>query len=496
MSEPTNPSPASERDPVRRQRSAGASVRLRDQAGADPSTFGAADDGITDPATSSLADALRITYRLLQYAMIVVFALFLFSGVQQINESERGINLTFGRVVGTDLPPGFRFSYPAPVGELIKVPTANEPLELRKEFFFNLSETEESRMTTDPNGVQALAGGGGDSLDPDVDGMLLLGDGSIAHARVKLTYKRANIVKYAAAINSDNNREQEKKIVTAAVRRGLIQTAATITIDEFLTKQLNPALRNGDERSLDTAARDAAQKILNSLDSGIEIGEFTILYPTPPRRVMPEFNRVTSASTEAKKAIEDANAFRNDKLVEVAGEAAPAILGAIDGYEKALSTSDAAQAKRMLDQIDALLSGERPAGWQGETVPVVTGEVTTILDDARQYRATIASRARSDLAVFNAKRETFRANPRVMVAGEWTSAFGAFLSRPDVQTLLLPPTAERIVMQINRDPRIARRIEQDRNAREYEEAEKERQRRMERSRFQEKFDAETHKVGQ
>ena len=59
-----------------------------------------------------------------------------------------------------------------------------------------------------------------------------------------------------------------------------------------------------------------------------------------------------------------------------------------------------------------------PGGWQGETVPVVTGEVTTILDDA-PVPGDDRQPGRSDLAVFNAKRETFRANPRVMVAGEW-----------------------------------------------------------------------------
>jgi hypothetical protein len=47
-----------------------------------------------DPATKSLADALRITYRLLQASMVVLIGLYVLSGFQSVKESERGIRLT------------------------------------------------------------------------------------------------------------------------------------------------------------------------------------------------------------------------------------------------------------------------------------------------------------------------------------------------------------------------------------------------------------------
>lgn len=473
------------RDPVKRRRSEQASVRVSGTDTGSSEVFG-------DPASKSLGDALRITYRFLQFAMFIIFALFFFSGFRQINATERGINLTFGKVVGSDLAPGFQFSWPAPIGELLKISVANEPLELKKEFWLNLTETETTKISTDPNGVQTLAGGGTDAIDPDAEGMLLLGDGSIAHAQVKLTYVRKNPVKYATTISP----EFEQKIIAGAVRRGVVQTVGRITLDEFMKNVLDSTLRGGDGRSVDNAALDAAQKILDQLDAGIQLQEFAILNRIPPRRVMPAFNKVLSATQDARKAETEAQSFRREKLVEAAGEAAEVLLELIDRYELQLAEGKGPEAAQTLTLLDSVLMGEAKSVPGHDVVPAVTGQVTVILDDARQYRTAMSNRAQADLAVFNAKRDTFRSNPRVMVAGEWSSALSAFLSRPSVQTIILPPGSDRVVMTINRDPRLSRKIEQDRNTKEYEDAERERNLKLERSRYQEKINAETKSAAQ
>ena len=471
---PTNtPSPLG--SPGQRRRNQ-ASVRLGDPL-AEQSGAGAA----SDTATRSLGDALRITYRVLQFFMFAVFGLYALSGFRQINANERGINLTFGKVVGSNLPPGFQFSWPAPVGELIKINVSDEPLELRRDFWINLSETEDKRIQSDPSGVQSLAGGGTDALDPESDGMLLLGDGSIAHAQVKLTYKRDNPVKYAAGIDP----AFEKNIIAGAVRRGVVQTVAGLSLDQFINNE------NGDGRTVDEAAKFASQQALAQLDAGISLSEFSIVNRIPPRRVMPAFNMVQSATQDANKRYREAMEFRSETLVEIAGEAAEAILGQIDLYEQQIGAGKTQDAANTLVTIDRLFSAEKVTIDGVEIPPRITGRVTSILDEARQYRNSLTNRAQADLAVFNAKRQTFRDNPRVMVAGEWATAFSSFLNRPSVQTLVLPPNSDRIVVQLNRDPHIARAQEQERNAKEFADAEANRRRLMEQNRHQEKIDAST-----
>lgn len=472
---PPNDNPSPLGTPGQRRRNQ-ASVRL----GGDTEH---AETGVgTDIATRSLGDALRITYRVLQFFMFAVFGLFALSGFRQINANERGINLTFGKVVGSNLPPGFQFSWPAPVGELIKISISDEPLTINREFWVNLSETENKRIESDPSGVQSLAGGGSDALDPDADGMLLLGDGSIAHAQVKLTYKREEPVKYAGGIDP----AFEQAIVAGAVRRGVVQTVASLSLDQFINNQ------NGDGHTVDEAAKAAAQQILSQIGSGMSLSEFSIVNRIPPRRVMPTFNLVQSATQDAQKQENEAREFNRETLLEVAGEAADIILKQIDRYETQIAAGQTAEAARTLALIDKLFLGEGVAVDGTEVPPmIITGRVTRILDEARQYRNTLANRARADLAVFNAKRQTFRDNPSVMVAGEWSNAFSAFLGQNNVQTLVLPPQSDRVIVQINRDPQIARSQEQARNAKEFEDAEMERRRQLERNRHQEKIDAST-----
>jgi regulator of protease activity HflC (stomatin/prohibitin superfamily) len=449
----------------------------------------AAGPSADDTATRSLGDALRITYRVLQVFMVVIFALYFLSGLRQINANERGVNLLFGKIIGADLQPGFQFSYPAPMGELIKIPIGNEQMSLRKEFFVNLSETEERRIETDPTAEQTLAGGGIDSLDPDADGMLLLGDGSIAHARVELTYKRSNPERFIKNIAP----EHERQIVAAAVRRGVVQAAACVTIEEFIKNTLTTSALKKDAGTFDEAAKQAAQRILDDdhTSSGIKISEFALKYRIPPRRVMTSFIKVNSASTEAGKAVNDAKQYRKTQLLELAGDAAELILAQIDDYENLIALGDQEKAGRTLATIDKILMGEEVTIDGKVYPPNITGQVTSIIGEARQYRTSMSNRAQADLAIFNAKRETFRANPRVMISGEWASAFTEFLTRPSVQSLYLPPGSDRVIVQINRDPDIARQQVKERYQKELEEANRINQQNVERARFQQKIDAET-----
>ena len=57
----------------------------------------------------TLRDALRISYRLLQGGIIVLVALYVFSGFQSIDETERGIRVLTGRIVKDDLRPDLFF---------------------------------------------------------------------------------------------------------------------------------------------------------------------------------------------------------------------------------------------------------------------------------------------------------------------------------------------------------------------------------------------------
>jgi hypothetical protein len=52
---------------------------------------------LMDPANQSLAEALKISFRIVQLAMVVLAALFVFSGFQTVEENEKGIRVTLGK---------------------------------------------------------------------------------------------------------------------------------------------------------------------------------------------------------------------------------------------------------------------------------------------------------------------------------------------------------------------------------------------------------------
>jgi membrane protease subunit HflK len=435
-----------------------------------------------DPATKSLADALRITYRLLQAAMVILVVLYLLSGFQSVKESERGIRLTFGQVAARDLPPGFQFSLPAPFGELVKVQTGVQTEAIDKQFFPRLSEAEEKMLVDKDKGPATLVGGG-DSLDPDADGQLLTADGNIAHSRWSVTYQRAEASKSVANIDPDF----ERRIVYSAACRGIVQAAASLPIDDLLKKQSESG-QAGQSR-VEMIASQVAQKALDEMDSGIQITELKMSVVIPPRNVMSAFQDVSAAQSKAGQEIQNAQTERNEKLTQAAGEAAPLLLGLIDRYETDLARGEAAKSSESLELIDKVLQHEEVEVESFKSDVRVAGAVSQIIDEARQYRTSAVNRAKADADLFETKRALFRSNPMVMVNGEWSDAFTAFLASETVQAMYLPPDVARHVLLINRDPSITRDIQQKMLLKENEAAQQDRINKRERERFEQRMDA-------
>ena len=113
---------------------------------------------LLDPANKSLADALRIAFRILQGLIVVMIVVFIFSATQQIQTSELGIRTTLGRIVPGTLPPGLHFSWPEPFGSILRVQRTDQTIELARPFFPNLGTAEEALIGD--KGVGGLADGG------------------------------------------------------------------------------------------------------------------------------------------------------------------------------------------------------------------------------------------------------------------------------------------------------------------------------------------------
>lgn len=444
---------------------------------------------LMDPANKSLADALRIAYRLLQGLILVLVVVFVFSSTREVQTSEIGVRTTFGKIDRDDLAPGLHLSWPDPFGKIIKITRTEQRADLTREFFPALADAEEKLMAE--KGVQGLAEGGRDALDPDADGALLTADGSLVHARWQITYQRTKDSKSLRAISSDADSDStdytEKRIVNAVARRAIVQAAATMTIDEVLFDLKDPA-RKGPFQPLHVAAKAIAQEQLTRMDAGITLQNFDKKTPMAPRQVMKSFSLVQTAQSQSKQRREQADGEAKNRLLKAAGAGAPVILDLIDRYERDLAAGDATKAATTLETIHNYMR-RKPIEIDGKPVTaVVSGEVTSTVAQAEQYRTGTVTRASGDASSFAAKLSAFRANPQVFLTGEWTDAVASVMNRDTVQTMLLPPGLERLMVQINRDPWLAQEVKAKLDALKVEQNLRDIQNKRRRELFEKKFD--------
>lgn len=425
------------------------------------------EDSPLDPANQSLADALKIMLGLLQIGMIVLGGLYAVSGLQSVKEGEQGIRLLFGQKDGPALEPGLRISAPYPLGELLKVSRGFREIAIDKDFW--VFQPEGSETTSIEKMVPTA------SLKPDQGGTgsVLTGDGNIAHTKWRVGYRRDDVAKYAQNVLP----EDEDRLVRAAVKRGVVQACAQITIDELLKQSADASA------TVASRAKAVAQRTLDSFESGILIEQLTLDQTIAPLAVRGDFAKVQAAVSNAAKAIETAEGDARSTLNAVGGEGISDLIVLIGKYEEAIGKKDQAAMDRTLTAIDNVLLGE-PAQIDGNVITSrISGNVSIMLNDAKRDRSASITQAKGALARFLAKEEQFNANPLLMIQQEWSDAVRTFMARDTVQITYAPENMTAIRLMLNADPDLQRKMEMERRKREGLEAEQNRFRELERERF-------------
>ncbi len=392
-----------------------------------------------DAANQSLADALKITYGFLQVGMVVLIVLFIFSGFQKINEGERGISVLLGKPARTNIEPGAHLTWPYPIGEMIRVGEGAIEVPIAREFMPGRAGNASDGQLLDAPLNEFNNNG---RLNPATDSMIITADQNIAHAQFRVNFHRSNHLRYVENVLP----QQERAIITLAVRRGVVHTMAETTIDDLLKTSAEAIASN---------VREISQQTLDELETGITIDRVVLVRKTPPLFLLDRFASVQSAAQNAGKAREDALLTRDQALNQVAGRASGVLIEMINEYERLIELEKTEEAQALLDQIDAVMAG-REVNWNGQsTLALVSGEVSEILNSAQAQASSRVSRAIADLEQFKAKQAQFEANPMLMVARDWSSAMAEFLNKDFVTTMYLPEGRSAELL-INPDPDIER----------------------------------------
>jgi modulator of FtsH protease HflK len=258
-----------------------------------------------DAGSQALSEALRSSFAIVKFVMLVLVLAFLSSGFFTVGPQEKAIILRFGKPVGEGekalLGSGLHWSFPYPIDEVVKIPiTEIQQVKSTIGWYFTTPEQELS-------GEELPAGS---SLTPGVDGYVITGDRNIIHARATLYYLVNEPIHYVFDFASASNAVQN------ALNNALLYTAAHFKVDDALYNERAAFQDDLFQRVSDLAEQEHL---------GIAIDHCVVDDIIPPRQLQDVFDQVTEAHENRDKVLQDAHSDEN-RITNSAGAQAATVI--------------------------------------------------------------------------------------------------------------------------------------------------------------------------
>lgn len=213
-----------------------------------------------------------------------VAALWILSGVYLVAPDQQAVVTRFGRVVQPRVLPGLHYSLPWPVESVWKL---------------KVQQLQRLVVGGDlPDGVLGRT-------QPLIS-QFLTGDQNIINMRV--------VVQYSVGVPADYlfQAQDVTQAVGSAVEAELARRVANRGVDAILTTE---------KAAIQEAVRAAAQKRINEYRSGVLISTVNIDSVTPPPEAADAFRDVASARADAVRIVNESQGYANDVVPKARGEA-------------------------------------------------------------------------------------------------------------------------------------------------------------------------------
>jgi membrane protease subunit HflK len=262
-------------------------------------------DTPVDAGARALSEALRSSFGVIKFVMLVLVLVFLGSGVFRVGPGERAIKLRMGRVVGQGqqalLKEGLHWSLPYPIEEYERV---------------SVTGVKKVTSTTGWYAVtpeQALAGTEpppGPTLNPAVDGYVLTGDNNIIHVRATLVYHVSDPVKYIFSFVNASDALQ------SMLDDALLYAASRFKVDDILTRDIF---------GFQDAVHQRAAELVGKRQLGVTIEQCVVEKTIPPRQLQQAFQSVLEAELGSRKLRDEALTYENQVTNRAVADAASRI---------------------------------------------------------------------------------------------------------------------------------------------------------------------------
>jgi regulator of protease activity HflC (stomatin/prohibitin superfamily) len=176
----------------------------------------------TDLPEGAWAQSVRLGFRFLFAAVLVMALGWMASGIRQVPPDKRAVVLRLGQVV-REQGPGLLLAWPRPIEQVVLLPSAESQFSMR--------------ITRFDTGAALVGRRVEYQLSPDPRrnaGFLLTGDGGVAHLQATVLYRISDPAAYLV----------ERDHVAAALQRlvvaGAVEVAASRSIDAILVASMAP----------------------------------------------------------------------------------------------------------------------------------------------------------------------------------------------------------------------------------------------------------------
>ncbi|MBQ8662148.1 MAG: FtsH protease activity modulator HflK [Alphaproteobacteria bacterium] len=252
-----------------------------------------------------------------QWGAAALLAIWLASGLYQVQPNEEGVVLRFGAYERTTMP-GLHYHLPLPIESVEKV-------NITQERSINLGVAELGNPRSSFN-----------------ESHMLTGDENIVDINLTIVWRIENAKDY---LFNMQNPDQTVKVAAQSVLREIVGQS-----------QMMPII-SGDRGKVEDETKEELQKVLNEFGSGIKIVRVKLQKADPPKQVVDAFNEVQRAKADMERFKNEAEAYRNEILPKSRGEAAQRLQNA-EAYKQSVVNKAQGDAERFLSVYEAYKQGK------------------------------------------------------------------------------------------------------------------------------------------
>lgn len=253
--------------------------------------------------------------KLAVFAVLLIAAAWMLSGIYFVQPNQNGIVLTFGKYTRTDEVPGIKWRIPWPIQSV-------QIVDVTTERRIHIGYSSNADYPSSKN-VQ----GGHESL-------MLTGDENIVDINFVVLWRIQDAKDYLYSIRDP---EDTIEMVAASTMREIIGQT-----------NIQPALTDA-RTKIQTDAKALMQKLLDEYHAGVTINNVQLQKVDPPAAVVDAFNEVQRARQKKEELKNLAEAYRNDIIPRAKGEAEKLRQDA-DAYAQEVVSRATGDAKRF-DQV-------------------------------------------------------------------------------------------------------------------------------------------------